>query len=185
MSEQAIFYDDILMIAARLRAVLAHMGLSQTDLARKMGRSTGYVSEVARGLKRPGTDLLLALKREFEVSIDWLLTGAGAMFGGVGIRHDLLRAILIQIAVADLGEGNPGHLLKLADGRIALTWGFRAAPFAMRAKISSDQGYTWGPEIDLKTNGGGRDIAVPTSPQNIAKIVAYDLGGGGDIAVTT
>lgn len=34
-------------------------------------------------------------------------------------------------------------------------------------------------------NGGGRDIAVPTSPQNIAKIVAYDLGGGGDIAVTT
>ncbi|MDN3922517.1 helix-turn-helix domain-containing protein [Roseateles violae] len=125
MSEQAIFDDDILMIAARLRAVLAHMGVSQTDLARKMGMSTGYVSEVARGLKRPGTDLLLALKREFEVSIDWLLTGAGSMFGGVGIRHDLLRAILIQIAVARAAvvDGDPvakDFLRLIADGQLGL-----------------------------------------------------------------
>jgi len=34
------------------------------------------------------------------VSIDWLLSGEGATVGGVGIRHELLRAIRLQVEVA-------------------------------------------------------------------------------------
>lgn len=88
------------LIASRIQQVLAHASLSQKDLAEKLGMSPSYVSEIARGLKRPGTDFFIGLLREVGASVDWLLTGEGSMFGGVGIRQDLLRAIRLQIAVA-------------------------------------------------------------------------------------
>ena len=40
-------------------------------------------------------------------------------------------------------------MLRLADGRICITYGVRAKPFGMRAKISRDEGQTWGDEIML------------------------------------
>ena len=36
-------------------------------------------------------------------------------------------------AVADTGRGNPPSLIALRDGRLALTYGYRAAPFGIRA----------------------------------------------------
>jgi len=92
--------EDVFGIAGRLQQVLAHAGLSQTELARRLGLSAGYVSEVVRGIKRPGTEFFIGIRRELKVSIDWLLSGEGAMVGGVGIRHELLRAIRLQVEVA-------------------------------------------------------------------------------------
>ena len=43
---------------------------------------------------------MLALRKSCGVSIDWLLSGEGTMIGGAGIRHDLFRAIRLQVAVA-------------------------------------------------------------------------------------
>jgi photosystem II stability/assembly factor-like uncharacterized protein len=59
--------------------------------------------------------------------------------------------------VADLGEGNPSTLIKLQDGRLCLTYGFRAAPFRIAAKLSEDNGRTWGEEIVLRDDGANRD----------------------------
>jgi hypothetical protein len=67
--------------------------------------------------------------------------------------------------VADTGEGNPPHLLKLADGRLCLTYGHRAKPFAIRARLSSDAGKTWSDPVVLRDDGGGRDIGYPRSVQ--------------------
>jgi hypothetical protein len=66
-------------------------------------------------------------------------------------------------AVPDTGEGNPPHLLKLADGRLCLTYGHRAEPFSIFARLSSDGGKTWGPPIAVRVDGGGRDIGYPRS----------------------
>ncbi|MBX9787945.1 MAG: glycoside hydrolase [Pirellulales bacterium] len=65
--------------------------------------------------------------------------------------------------VEDTGEGNPPSLIRLADGRLCLTYGCRAAPYGMRAKLSSDGGRTWGSEITLRAGAGGRDIGYPRS----------------------
>ncbi len=65
--------------------------------------------------------------------------------------------------VADTGEGNPAAMLRLRDGRICITYGVRAAPFGMRAKLSNDQGRTWSDEIMLRDDAGGRDIGYPRS----------------------
>ena len=67
--------------------------------------------------------------------------------------------------VEDLGEGNPPSLIKLKDGRLCLTYGFRAEPFSICAKISADNGKTWSSEIVLRNDGAGRDIGYVRSVQ--------------------
>ena len=65
----------------------------------------------------------------------------------------------------DLGEGNPPSLIRLADGRLSLSYGYRAKPFQMQARLSGDGGKSWGPVQILKGEGGGRDIGYPVSVQ--------------------
>lgn len=72
---------------------------------------------------------------------------------------------LDNIPVPDMGEGNPAAMLRLADGRVCLTYGFRAPPYSMRARLSSDGGRTWGKEIILRDDGSGRDVGYPRSVQ--------------------
>jgi len=67
--------------------------------------------------------------------------------------------------VPDAGEGNPPALVKLDDGRLCLAWGYRAKPFSMRAKISDDEGNTWGEGIVLRDDGANRDIGYPRMVQ--------------------
>lgn len=62
-----------------------------------------------------------------------------------------------------LGEGNPPMLNKLADGRLCLTYGFRAYPYSIRARLSSDNGKSWGPQIMLREDGTDRDIGYVRS----------------------
>ncbi len=66
---------------------------------------------------------------------------------------------------ADTGEGNPASLIRLRDGRLCAAYGYRAAPFGMRAKISDDGGVSWGKEIHLRDDGAGRDLGYPRSVQ--------------------
>jgi len=80
---------------------------------------------------------------------------------------------LLNEPAPDTGEGNPPHLLRLADGRLCLTYGIRAKPFGIFARLSRDGGTTWGQPIVLRDDGGGRDIGYPRSVQRPdGKVVA-------------
>lgn len=68
-------------------------------------------------------------------------------------------------SVADTGEGNPASLILLADGRVCVTYGYRAEPFEIRGRLSQDGGRTWEPQITLRGSAGGRDIGYPVSVQ--------------------
>ena len=92
--------NELESLHLRLGQVLAYAGINQAELARRVGMSPGFLSDVIRGVKKPGPELLLALRKSCGVSIDWLLSGEGTMIGGAGIRHDLFRAIRLQVAVA-------------------------------------------------------------------------------------
>jgi hypothetical protein len=70
-----------------------------------------------------------------------------------------------ETPVADLGEGNPPSLIRLEDGRLCLTYGYRAPPYEIRARLSSDGGRTWDPEVMVRGDGGGRDLGYPRSVQ--------------------
>ncbi len=68
--------------------------------------------------------------------------------------------------VPDTGRGgNPPALTRLHDGRLCLTYGYRAAPFGIRARLSADEGATWSEEIILREDGGCHDLGYPRTVQ--------------------
>jgi hypothetical protein len=54
-------------------------------------------------------------------------------------------------------------LLRLKDGRLAITYGFRSEPFGIRTVISSDEGKTWSEPITLRQDGGTWDLGYTRS----------------------
>ena len=65
--------------------------------------------------------------------------------------------------VGDAGIGNPPSLIRLRDGRLVLTYGYRAPPFGIRARVSVDGGQSWGDDFALRRDGGGRDVGYVRS----------------------
>ncbi len=63
------------------------------------------------------------------------------------------------------GGGNPPSLIRLQDGRLAITYGYRSAPFGIRARLSQDNGETWSDEIILRGDGGAWDLGYPRTVQ--------------------
>jgi len=72
---------------------------------------------------------------------------------------------LSKVADADrkYWNGNPPSMVKLDDGRICITYGYRAFPYGMSAKISSDNGRTWGKAIILRQDGRNWDLGYSRS----------------------
>jgi hypothetical protein len=62
-------------------------------------------------------------------------------------------------------HGNPPHMIRLEDQRLALTYGHREAPYGIRARLSRSDGKTWGEEIILRADAGGWDIGYPRTVQ--------------------
>jgi len=70
-------------------------------------------------------------------------------------------------AVPSTGDhsGNPPSLVRLRDGRLVVTYGYRAEPFEVRARISSDQGKTWSPDFVLRSGAASWDVGYTRSTQ--------------------
>lgn len=58
-------------------------------------------------------------------------------------------------------HGDVVHLSLLEDGRLFAVYGYRRPAFGIRAKISEDNGVTWGPELILRDDGGSNDLGYP------------------------
>jgi hypothetical protein len=69
------------------------------------------------------------------------------------------------VPAPDVGSGNPPSMIRLADGCLCLTYGYRAAPYGIRARLSHDGGRQWGAEILLRGDGGGSDVGYPRTVQ--------------------
>lgn len=62
-------------------------------------------------------------------------------------------------------SGNPPSLLRLRDGRLAVTYGVRTAPFRICARLSSDEGRTWSEEFVLRGDAAAWDNGYTRSAQ--------------------
>jgi hypothetical protein len=60
-------------------------------------------------------------------------------------------------------DGYPAHLLRLADGRLLCTYGFRKPPFAIRAVLSEDSGATWNGPIGIREGLPNKDLGYPST----------------------
>jgi len=59
--------------------------------------------------------------------------------------------------------GLPSHLLKLRDGRLLITYGHRRAPYGCQARLSADNGQTWGEAMVIYGEGAGGDLGYPST----------------------
>jgi hypothetical protein len=59
--------------------------------------------------------------------------------------------------------GLPSHLLRLRDGRLLMSYGYRRAPFGNQARISSDHGRTWSAPMVISDDGAGGDLGYPAT----------------------
>ena len=61
--------------------------------------------------------------------------------------------------------GLPSHLLRLKDGRLLMTYGYRRAPFGNQARLSADSGRTWSEPIVISGDGASGDLGYPSTVQ--------------------
>ena len=61
--------------------------------------------------------------------------------------------------------GLPSHLLRLADGRLLMSYGHRRQPFGNQARASSDGGRTWSEAMVISGDGAGGDLGYPSTVQ--------------------
>lgn len=59
--------------------------------------------------------------------------------------------------------GLPAHLLRLRDNRLLMTYGHRRAPFGNQARLSEDNGKSWGEAIIISGDGKGGDLGYPST----------------------
>ena len=62
-------------------------------------------------------------------------------------------------------NGNPPSLIRLKDGRLCVTYGYREDPYGIRAKLSCDNGKTWSEEIHLRDDGRTWDLGYTRTVQ--------------------
>jgi hypothetical protein len=92
--------------------------------------------------------------------------------GRAGNGIDIHRSVdagrswtFVTTAVEDTGRGNPPSLVRLRDGRLALTYGYRASPFGIRARLSRDGGRSWETERVLRDDASDWDLGYTRSVQ--------------------
>ncbi|HEY3452983.1 MAG TPA: sialidase family protein [Bryobacteraceae bacterium] len=59
--------------------------------------------------------------------------------------------------------GMPSHLLRLRNGNLLMSYGYRRAPFGNQARISKDHGRTWSAPIVISDDAPGGDVGYPST----------------------
>ena len=59
--------------------------------------------------------------------------------------------------------GAPSHLLRLRDGRLLMTYGYRRPPFGNQARVSADEGRTWSEPLFISRDAANGDLGYPST----------------------
>ena len=62
-----------------------------------------------------------------------------------------------------LPDAEKERALRLRDGRLLMTYGYRRPPFGNQARISADAGKTWSAPITVSDDGMGGDLGYPST----------------------
>jgi len=69
-----IAVSNMMSLGRRIRQ-LRGFDVTQDEFAKELGISQSQLSKYERGVVAPPADVLIRIKEQFRVSIDWLLTG--------------------------------------------------------------------------------------------------------------
>jgi hypothetical protein len=107
----------------------------------------------------------------------------------VAVLRDNVSRLLHQVESQDGGlswsaprclgiSGYPAHLLRLDDGRLLLTYGFRQPDYGIRAVISADNGANWNTGDAIIIRGGmrSRNLGYPATIACDGELVTFYYG---------
>lgn len=80
---------DKIGIGARLKEFRTAYKLTLKNIAEIAHTSTGYLSDIERGVTKLSIDLAISLYRNHGLNINWLLTGEGSMFINDTTHHNV------------------------------------------------------------------------------------------------
>lgn len=127
------------------------------------------------------THLVTALRRRHDTKQD---DGTRLSKNWIEICHSMDNgetwSLLCEAADTDAGagkNGNPPSMVRLKDGRLCVTYGYRSMPYGIRAKLSEDNGKSWGDEIHLRDDARNWDLGYTRTVQrtdgNLVTIYYY------------
>ena len=115
------------------------------------------------------THLVTALRRRYDTKQD---DGTRLSNNWIEICHSMDNgetwSFLCKAADTDGGagrNGNPPSMVRLTDGRLCVTYGYRSTPYGIRAKFSEDNGKSWGAEVHLRDDGRNGDFGYTRTIQ--------------------
>lgn len=84
-------------LSDRLRFIICEIDTSQTKLARDMGHSNSYITNIVNKINNnPGDDLFGYMQARYNVSPEWLKYGEGDPFLPGGKKNDTLAGLIIM-----------------------------------------------------------------------------------------
>ncbi|NBJ87896.1 XRE family transcriptional regulator [Acutalibacter sp. 1XD8-36] len=72
--------NGLMTLGERVRKIRRQMDLTQQDFGKRIGIKSNSVSLIESGGRNASDQVILAICREFDISEDWIRTGAGEMF---------------------------------------------------------------------------------------------------------
>lgn len=106
LDESSKFAKDV--FAARTRTVVASLGLSQREIARRTGVTGAFVSAICRNESLPSMTFAGGLRDAFGISLDWYFLGEGPIFKPGSEPSTDAAAVLKRAALED----DPGRRLR-------------------------------------------------------------------------
>lgn len=79
------------MLNENLRECRNSLGLSQGAMAKELGMLQTQYSTYECGTRKPSADILEKLVKQFNININYLLTGEGAMFISPELSKETLQ----------------------------------------------------------------------------------------------
>ena len=89
-------------VKERFRKIRKKLGLKQADLGQVLKLSQDAISAIETGRNKPTLEVLTVLYNNYEVNIEWLLTGNGRMFMN-GVDEDVIEKKQVAVYVPVLG----------------------------------------------------------------------------------
>jgi transcriptional regulator with XRE-family HTH domain len=80
MSRKSVKKMDTFEIGKRLKEVRKILRLTLEEISKKTGLSKSGISYMEIGNKKPSSVYMCELSEQFNVNINWVLTGKGSMF---------------------------------------------------------------------------------------------------------
>lgn len=94
--------------AEKIALIRQARNITQRELAERVGKNTGYISNIEQGIRNPGTDLVKTILSEYDISRQWWDHGEGDMFrrkpDTVDAPEGVMEAQIYAMVRTELGK---------------------------------------------------------------------------------